>query len=111
MTIYFLIMPMMDKNAFSSSNENRSETFIRLAQGVFVLDTGCSLIIVFFFEDIKIYSKLCFPMLSVCVHRTSCRAARWQVDRHRTGRVKKKSQILRKNTIFTEHPVPQVFTI
>ena len=45
-----------------------------------------------FFEDIKTCSKLWFPLLSVCVHRTSCRADRWQVDRHTTGRVEKKSQ-------------------
>ena len=61
-----------------------------------------------FFEDIRIYSKHAnhwFSLLSVCVHQTSCRADRWQVDRHRTGRVKKNHNILRKNTIFTEHPV------
>ena len=61
MTIYFLIMPMMDKNAFSSSNENRSETFIRLAQGVFVLDTGCSLIIVFFSKILRYILNSGFP--------------------------------------------------
>ena len=53
-----------------------------------------------FSEDIKIYvySKIWFSWLSVCVHRTSCRAARWQIDRHRTGRVRKNHYILSKKT-------------
>ena len=56
-----------------------------------------------FFEDIKIYSKLWFSLLSVCVHRNSCRPPDGRLIA--TDRVKKNHNILRKtqfllNTLY-----------
>ena len=67
--------------------------------------TGCSLNIVFFFEDFKIYSGL-LPLsvsplgVSVCT--------KWQVKQQgcsRPCRVQKNHNNLRENTIFNEIPV------
>ena len=67
-------------------------------------NTGCSLNIVFFFEDLKIFGTLaflCFPSVSVCITHQAGRTPelqqKWQSS--------EKSQILRKNTIINEHPV------
>ena len=62
---------------------------------------------VFFSEDFEIILSL----FSLCVNM--CTPTR-QVEHQRcsrTGRVQKKSQHFKKNTIFNEHPVPPLFKI
>ena len=59
--------------------------------------TGCSLNIVFFSEDYKIFRTLaflCFSLVSVCVHTHP--AGRTHQRFSRAGRVQKNSEILRK---------------
>ena len=66
--------------------------------------TGCSSNIVFFSKDFRIFRTLvflCFPSVSVCVHTHRSNPSACS----RTGRVQKNHNILRKNTIFNEHPV------
>ena len=65
------------------------------------LCTGCSLNIVFFFEDFEIFRTLFSLGVSVCTHTRQVEHQRSS----RTGRVQKNSDILRKNTIINEHPV------
>ena len=68
--------------------------------------TGCSLNIVFLSKDFRIFRTLaflCFPLVSVlCTHTRQVEHQRCS----RTGRVQKNHKILRKNTIYNEHPVP-----
>ena len=64
--------------------------------------TGCSSNIVFFSEDFKIFRTLFSLGISVCTHTRQVENQRWS----RTERVKKNHKMLRKNTIFNEHPVP-----
>ena len=67
--------------------------------------TGCSLNIVFFFEDFKIFRTLASLFsLGVSV-RTHTKQAEHQRC-SRADRVQKNHNILRKNTILNEHPVP-----
>ena len=72
-------------------------------------DTGCSLNIVFFSKFFKC-SGLCLSLFSLCI--STCTQTR-QVEHQRcsrTGRVQKNHKILRKNTIFNEHPI-QIYDI
>ena len=71
---------------------------------MFKLIPGCSLNIVFFSKFFKC-SGLCLSLfslgVSVCTHTRQVENQR----RSRFGRVQKNYKILRKNTIFIEHPV------
>ena len=60
-----------------------------------------------FFPIFKIYFRLltflCFPSVSVCVYTHTRQVEHQRCSR--TGRVQKNHQILKKSTIFNEHPV------
>ena len=68
---------------------------------MYILYTGCSLNIVFFTIFLKIFRTLFSFGVSVCTHTRQVETKRCI----RTGRVQKNHKILRKNTIFNEHPV------
>ena len=71
-------------------------------------NTGCSLIVVFYFRRFKNIPdsglSLFSLSVSVCTHTMQVELKRCS----RTGRVQKNHKILRKNTIFNEHPAEKL---
>ena len=84
----------------ASSARPRFETYIHNIQDVFV--KYCV-----FSEDFKIFLSLFSLGVSVCTHTRQVEHQRCS----RTFRVQKNHNILRKNTIFNEHPVSPVLMV